>query len=261
MGYSDCHAHLARYAGSLARAMVAAATAADVTAICAVTDRAADWKRAASLAAARPEVRPLVGHHPLLALPSGGVARLLRRADATLRTGHWSGIGEVGLDAESSPPIRPATQQRLLEGWLDLAERHRAGVNLHVRGADAEAAALLRRVPDAAARTVVHYFVGDLDRARTYLGAGCLLSFGRYLLRPEGAETREVARWCPADRLLLETDTYPVPGRATAPADVAPLFRAVARLRGEEIAVLQAAVRANLDRCFPVPVSSPLRLG
>ena len=54
----------------------------------------------------------------------------------------------------------------------------------------------------------------------------------------------------PLDRLLLETDTYPIEGRTTEPRDVAEVCRAVAELRGEPFEAVARATTANYLRLF-----------
>ena len=63
----------------------------------------------------------------------------------------------------------------------------------------------------------------------------------------------------PLDRLLLETDTYPLPGRTTEPAHVREVAAAVAALHGVPVETVAAATHANLARLlgerFPGPAA------
>ena len=52
----------------------------------------------------------------------------------------------------------------------------------------------------------------------------------------------------PPDRLLLETDTYPLPGRTTEPRDVAEVCAAVAGLTGRRYEEVAASTSAAFDR-------------
>jgi TatD DNase family protein len=54
----------------------------------------------------------------------------------------------------------------------------------------------------------------------------------------------------PFERLLLETDTYPLPGRTTEPRDVADVCRAVAELRGLDPADVAARTTESFLRLF-----------
>lgn len=143
-------------------------------------------------------------------------------------------IGEVGLDDDA--PDRPA-QERFLAECLALAAEHGLPLVLHVVGhAQTHEAALrlVRQRPEV--RVVAHYFVGGPDLARRYLDDGCWLSVGRPVTRASDAAVRAAVPRIPADRLLLETDTYPLPGRTTEPRDVAAVCAAVAELRGDTYA-------------------------
>jgi TatD DNase family protein len=58
----------------------------------------------------------------------------------------------------------------------------------------------------------------------------------------------------PLDRLLLETDTYPLPGRTTEPSDLRLVADAVAELKGLSPEQVAAATTANLERLLhPAP--------
>ncbi len=161
-------------------------------------------------------------------------------------------IGEVGLD-ESAPD--PEGQQRFLAACLRLAEEHVLPVVLHVVGAPAvhEAAlTIVRQHPSV--RTVAHYFVGGPDLARRYVESGCWISVGRPVMRPGEAAVRAAVPTIPLDRLLLETDTYPLPGRTTEPRDVTAVCAAVAGLTGRPYEEIAAATTGNFDRFIGFPL-------
>jgi Tat protein secretion system quality control protein TatD with DNase activity len=152
-------------------------------------------------------------------------------------------IGEVGLD-ESAPDLNG--QQRFLAACLRLADEHGLPLVLHVVGALAvhEAAlAIVGRHPGV--RTVAHYFVGGPELARQYVERGCWISVGRPVTRPAESAVRAAVPTIPLDRLLLETDTYPLPGRTTEPRDVTAVCAAVAELRGESYDAIAAATTAS----------------
>ena len=99
-----------------------------------------------------------------------------------------------------------------------------------------------------AARSAIHYFVGGPDLANRYLAAGLWLSVGKPVARVEHAGLRAAIREAPLDRLLVETDTYPIPGRTTEPADVRLVALAVATLKGLSLERVAAATTANFAR-------------
>jgi TatD DNase family protein len=155
----------------------------------------------------------------------------------------WS---ECGLDYhEGAAP--PAAQRRALERQLTLARRHGLAAIVHAVGAADDALAVLVDA-DMAGRAAIHYFVGDAALAERYLRAGLYLSVGKPVTRPESAALREAVRATPLDRLLLETDTYPLPGRTTEPADVRQVAAAVAALHAVPLETVATATAANLAR-------------
>jgi TatD DNase family protein len=56
----------------------------------------------------------------------------------------------------------------------------------------------------------------------------------------------------PGGRLLLETDTYPIPGRTTEPRDLVQVCRSVAELRGEAPEAVARATTAKFARLLEV---------
>jgi TatD DNase family protein len=221
----DSHVHLDRYADDEVAQMVARAEAAGVRRLLTIGTDLASSQAALALAARHPSVLAAVGIHPTrLARPN-----LVSSLRALLRL-HPAAIGEVGLD-EHAPDLD--AQARFMEGCLALAEEHALPLVLHVVGAPAihEAAlALVTRYPRV--RCVAHYFVGGPALAERYLEHGCWISVGRPVTRPTETAVRQAVPLIPPDRLLLETDTYPLPGRTTEPRDVASVCQAIAELTG-----------------------------
>src|SRR6476646_9952990 len=86
---------------------------------------------------------------------------------------------------------------------------------------------------------VFHCFTGGVARARRALDLGFHLSLAGILTFPKATDLVEVAKFAPADRLLVETDSpflAPVPHRGTRnePALVARVVDRLAEIRGED---------------------------
>jgi TatD DNase family protein len=206
-------------------------------------------RRTVEIARAEPGVVAAVGFHPshlIGPLTSEDVAALSSLlADPAVRM-----LGEVGLDAVEFRTSL-VVQEEALAALLDLARRRRRAVNLHVRGAHARLFDLLRDAGTAEDGAVLHYFVGDWDLAKRALDEGLYLSVGKPIARAENAELRDAICRTPLHRILLETDTYPLPGRTTEPADVVGVARAAAELKGlslEEVAATTTATLRGLLR-------------
>jgi TatD DNase family protein len=224
--------------------MLAEAEAAGVQQLLTIGTDLDSSQSALQLARRYPCVLAAVGIHPTrLHVVSGGApADLL---GAVVRTGAPDAIGEVGLDA-GAPDLEG--QQRFLAHCAALAAEHGLPLVLHVVGepaVHAGALAILARFP--AVRAVAHYFVSGPELADRYLAAGCWISVGRPVTRPSASAVRAAVQLTPLDRLLLETDTYPLPGRTTEPRDVTTVCTAVAELTGRSYAEVARVTTTNFQ--------------
>lgn len=155
-------------------------------------------------------------------------------------------IGEVGLDATAEAPLE--LQERFFAVFLALAEELDLAVVLHVVGAHQRAQAML--AAHRTRRAVVHYFQGDATLGDSYLALGCFISVGKPVTRPDQQALREAVRGIPLERMLLETDAYPLLGRTTEPRDIVTVCEAVAELKGTSWAAVAEATTANYRHLF-----------
>jgi TatD DNase family protein len=240
---ADSHVHLEQYPVSMHAGLVQRAQAAGVDLLLAVSVSVASSRRSLALAQRFAGVYAAVGVHPRRLRRQQAQSLAAMAAHARVRA-----IGEVGLDyAPSAAP--PDVQRAFLIDCLDLAQQLGRAVALHVVGpaAQADAVAVLAARPSGPP-AIVHYFVGDEHLAAAYLAVGCWLSVGKPVTRTENAALRAAVRTIPSERLLLETDAYPLPDRTTEPRDVPDICRTVAALRGESPEVVARATTDNLRR-------------
>jgi TatD DNase family protein len=189
-----------------------------------------------------------VGHHPTDAAAPDLEA--LRNLAADLRV---VAIGEVGLDfEEAGGPARDVQQERL-DQLLGLAVEMDLPVSIHNRSAAAELEGAIKS--HSGLRGVMHYFALEWEWAEPFLDLGFYLSFAGLVTRPSRHALRDVVRRCPADRLLLETDSpfgnaqkrMGVPNRPAYLIDTAEL---VAELRGVTLNDLARQETANALALF-----------
>lgn len=154
-------------------------------------------------------------------------------------------VGEVGLDGTCGGWGPGGPQEQILAGMCELAIDQGLPLSVHTRESAERTHAVLAAHPGV--QGVMHYFALDWDWARRFLDLGFYLSFSGLVTRPAQQALREVARRCPADRLLLETDSpYGVPHRRRPPNRAAFMLDTaslVADLRGltlEDLAQLEA---------------------
>jgi TatD DNase family protein len=203
---------------------------------------------ALDLAHGHPEVFAGVGHVPTEATPPDIAAMSVLASDPRAVA-----IGEVGLDFdEAGSPAREVQMARLDELFA-LALAVDLPVSIHNRGASTELIAAI--VEHRGLRGVMHYFALEWDWAERFLDLGFFLSFAGLVTRPSRHALREVVKRCPADRLLLETDSpfgnahkrMGVPNRPAYLLDTASL---VAELRGISLEELAEIERANAFALF-----------
>lgn len=236
----DTHVHLDRYAAADRDALLRRARAAGVARLLSVSTACASARRTAALPA---PILKAVGVHPREAAEG-----LCAELEALTRAPDVVAIGETGFDA-AGPPF--AWQEAVFRAQCALARRYDLTLVLHVAGDGAWNALATAAGALDGLRVVRHYFTGDAAQAGWHAARGHYLSFGRPLLREPALQ--RVARAYPQNLLLIETDTYPLPGRATEPRDAAALGAALARLRGWTPTVGAARLWQNGGRAFALP--------
>lgn len=242
---ADSHVHLDRYGEDERTDLLERAHAVGVGRLLTVGVDRKSSIAALSLAAQHPSVLAAVGIHPTRLARIDGPEHVLW---SLAMIGGAVAIGEVGLDAEAGDPNE---QAYFLDACLDLADEIDLPLLLHVVGPpathDLALGRLRARAPVAA---VVHYFFGDRQLAERYLEVGCAISVGKPVMRTENAALRAAVAALPPDRLLLETDTYPLPGRTTEPSDLPVICRAVAELMGVAPSAVAERTTVTFERLF-----------
>ena len=102
---------------------------------------------------------------------------------------------------------------------------------------------------------VMHCYTGSVESAREYLTLGLYISFSGSVTFKNAHHLQDVARFVPADRLLVETDSpylAPVPmrGQRNEPAYVRYVASTVADLRGVPLEELIRQTTANVERLY-----------
>ena len=225
--------------------MLARAGSAGVRRIVAVSVDVESARRTVALAARHDGVSAAVGLHPaqLQGMPGdaewAGLERLAEEPAV-------AAIGECGVDPGGK--VSGLVQLAVLARHCRLAARLGKPLLLHLVGDDLIGPALGTLVAAAIppGRAVAHYFQGSAFDARRLLDAGLLLSVGKPITRLP--HLRAAVREVPLDALLIETDTYPLPGRTTEPADVRLVAEAVAEVKGVSVEEVARVTTGNLER-------------
>jgi len=250
----DTHAHL--HFPELAvdlDAVLQRARAAGVTSMVTIgTDRETN-PAAVALAERLADVYATVGIHPH---DAAGASEADFEAMERLARGSAKvvALGEMGLDFFRDLSPR-AVQETALRRQLDMARRLDKPVIIHCRDAHPEALAILAAERVGEVGGVMHCFSADVEVARRCLDLGLAISLAGPVTYKNARALPDVARFVPADRLVLETDCpflppHPHRGQRNEPAWVAITAARVAELRGVTLAALGEATTENARRLF-----------
>lgn len=250
----DSHCHLdfpelaADRAGVLARAK-----AAGIDGMVTISTRVKRFDEITAIAEAHPEVWCSVGTHPHhadeeLDIFAEDLVRLSQHPRCIA-------IGEAGLDYfyDNAPKDAQETGFR-----RHIAASRETGLPLviHSRSADVHMGGILEEeMGQGAFPFVLHCFTGGIDLARQALELGGYISFSGIITFKNAEEIREVAKFVPADRYLVETDApylAPIPhrGATNEPSFVAHTAARVAEVRGVPLAQLGDETTDNFYRLF-----------
>jgi len=250
----DSHCHL-NYEGLAERQdeVLETARARGVAGFLNISTRQPEWDDVIAVAQRNADVWATVGVHPheADAHPDLGASALVEAS----RHPRVIAIGECGLDYYYDKSDRAAQRQRF-QAHIDAARQAELPLVIHTREAEADTAAILgEAVRGGGVTGVLHCFTGSAELARKGLDLGFYVSMSGIVTFKNAADLQETAKWLPADRLLVETDSpflAPVPnrGKTCEPAFVVDTTAFLANLRGEEPEELAEATTANFFRLF-----------
>jgi TatD DNase family protein len=167
-------------------------------------------------------------------------------------------IGETGLDYYRLNGRSVADMEWQRERFRVHIRAARASgkpLVVHTRSASANTLSILREEGAEAAGGVFHCFTETAEVARAAIDLGFYVSFSGIVTFRNAEDLREVARFVPLDRLLIETDSpylAPVPhrGKLNQPAYVAHVAAQIAQLRGLPVEAVAEVTSANFERLF-----------
>ena len=261
--FFDSHCHLTdeRLAPDLA-GVIARSHAAQVTHFLNIADDLASAHLAQQQARASQaqdvQMWSTAGVHPIQALQwRGAVSETELRA--LLSAPEVIAVGEIGLDFhydDSHPQYPGATrsvQEEVLRAQLQVAQALDLPVVLHNREADERLLRVVGEFPQL--RGVFHCWASSVEAAERALEMGYYLGFTGMVTFKNAEMVRDVARLCPLDRLLIETDSpylAPIPhrGKTNEPAYVALVGESIARLKGLAVAEAAMLTTQNAQRLF-----------
>lgn len=168
-------------------------------------------------------------------------------------------MGETGLDYFYTPETK-AQQQTSFRYHIQVGRELKKPVIVHTRDAREDTLAILKEEQVMDCGGVLHCFTEDKATAATLLDMGFYISFSGIITFRNAEALREVARYVPLDRLLVETDSpylAPVPhrGKENQPAMVRDVAEYMAVLKGVSTDELAEATTRNFSQLFGVSLA------
>lgn len=179
------------------------------------------------------------------------------------------GIGETGLDyyrLNGRTVADMAWQRDRYRVHIAAARQTDLPLVIHTRSASDDTLAILREAGGFGnesqgeaglplARGVFHCFTETEAVARAALDLGFYISFSGIVTFRNAGDLRDLLRWIPLDRLLIETDSpylAPAPhrGKTNSPAFVPFVAQQVAEIKGLPVDEVARATSRNFDLLF-----------
>lgn len=163
-------------------------------------------------------------------------------------------IGECGIDLHY-PGYNLERQVEMFKAHIELALEFDLPLVIHMRDAKGVVSEVLNKFKDRNIRGVVHCYSEGIEFAKYAIDLGLMIGFVGSVTYPKNETLREVAKWIPIDKMLLETDApWLAPqayrGKKNAPMHVLAIARFIAELRGMSLEDLAKQTTSNADRLF-----------
>lgn len=204
-----------------------------------------------------PDLPMAVGIHPLFHPKDLDLSDFLTKFTETLQP---VAIGEIGLDYRNNARARDV-QIALFQDQLAFAAQRELPVIIHCVRAHEDCLNILTTCVHNTAdilpgrRGVIHRASCSVDIARKYANLGFFFSLGPDIFDHRRKRLRDLARWIPDDRLLLETDAPYAKnrnGHTAGPWDLADVAETLATLRNTTVDVLRQHTRGNTSLVFGI---------
>ena len=259
---SHCHINYPQYLADLPK-LLADMQAAQVTRALCISTTMETFPSVLQLAQSQPHIWATVGVHPdNEGVHEPSVEELL----AAAQDARVVAIGETGLDYYQMDERKGGRtvadmdwQRKRFRTHIRAAQAAGLPMVIHTRCAADDTLAILHEEGEGGAQAaggVFHCFTESLDMARAALDLGYCISFSGIITFKSAAALREVVRYVPLDRCLIETDSpylAPAPhrGKENTPALVPLGALQVAQCKGISVEEVAEATTRNFLQLFP----------
>ena len=225
----------------------------DVSHMLCVSVNLEDFPQVKDLADRYPHIFASVGVHPCYEdVKEPSVEELIEIAQDS----NIVAVGETGLDYFRIEDQDMTWQRDRFVRHITAAKQVNKPLIIHTRSAADDTMRILKEQGADQCRGVMHCFAEDWEVAKKALDLGFYISFSGIVTFKSATQVQEVARKCPIDRILVETDApylAPVPlrGKLNEPAYVRHTAQYVADLKGVTLDTLAQTTTSNFFDLFP----------
>lgn len=210
------------------------------------------WARTLAHTSQKFGVYYTIGHHPGEAATEDfefGLQFIEENKDDA----RFVAVGEIGLDYHYHSN-QAEIQKKVFIEFIRAAKKVKRGVAIHTREAHKDTREILGCEANGIP-ILIHCFTGNKSEMEDFLSLGAYISFSGIVTFKNAALVQEAAKFCPLERILVETDApflAPVPyrGKVNQPGYVKHTLDFLAQLRGESVEKLASACVANTQKFY-----------
>jgi TatD DNase family protein len=163
-------------------------------------------------------------------------------------------IGEVGLDFYAiKDEKRRDSQKEWLKFFIELSNKYKKPLNLHVTGAEREIADLLHSSWDHTNPINIHWYSGPLDALKELIQLGCYFSINPAIFYSKNHQL--ALNNIPIESVLTESDTdvyYKPLNFRGDPSVVENIIEEVSRIKGIEMEELSKILYQNFENYLKI---------
>jgi len=170
-------------------------------------------------------------------------------------------VGEAGFDFYRNLSPRP-DQEKAFRAQIELAIKYDIPIIVHDRDAHEETLRVLRDYSNRKGfRGVVHCFLGDTTFAMQCLELGFYISYTGIITFPNAADTLEVVKEVPLERVFIETDTpFLAPqarrGKENFPGYVRYIAQKIAEVKNLSVEEVAKITSKNAEDFFGINIKN-----
>lgn len=162
-------------------------------------------------------------------------------------------FGETGLDYFYKRSERK-DQIFSFEKHIEFAISEKVPVIIHTRDANEDTILIIKKYYKKT-KFLIHCFTGNLEFAKKLLNLECLISFSGIITFKKSHELRDVVKFVPLDRILIETNSPylspdPFRGKSNEPANLRIIAENIATIKKISFEEISEVTTKNFHKLF-----------